>query len=69
VRIGLKLVVTPTEENKDLNCTDAFKEVRVHANQPVPVQGDGEQVGMTPVTITLVPRALHLVVPSSTEGK
>ena len=61
VRIGLKLVAT--EENKDLNCTDALKEIRVHANQPVPVQGDGEQMGTTPVTIKLVPRALHIVVP------
>jgi YegS/Rv2252/BmrU family lipid kinase len=63
VRIGLKLIAAPSDENKDLNCTDAFKEVRIHANQPVPVQGDGEQVGTTPVTITLVPRALQIVVP------
>jgi diacylglycerol kinase family enzyme len=63
VRIGLKLVAAPSEENKDLNCTDALREVRIHSNQPVPVQGDGEQVGTTPVTITLVPRALNIVVP------
>jgi YegS/Rv2252/BmrU family lipid kinase len=63
VRIGLKLIAAPTDENKELNCTDAFKDIRIHANQPVPVQGDGEQVGTTPVTITLVPSALHIVVP------
>jgi diacylglycerol kinase (ATP) len=63
VRIGLKLVAAPSEENKDLNCKDALREVRIHSNQPVPVQGDGEQVGTTPVTITLVPRALNIVVP------
>lgn len=66
VRIGLKLLTAPKEEKKELNCTDARKEVRIHANQPVPVQGDGEQVGTTPVTITLVPRALHIVVPHGT---
>ncbi len=63
VRIALKLLAAPSEEKKELNCTDALKEIRVHANQPVPVQGDGEQVGTTPVTITLVPRALEIVVP------
>ena len=63
VRIGLKLVAAPSEENKDLNCKDALREVRIHSNQPVPVQGDGEQVGTTPVTISLVPRALNIVVP------
>jgi diacylglycerol kinase (ATP) len=62
-RIALKLLAVPAEEKKDLNCTDALREVRIHANVPVPVQGDGEQVGMTPVTITLLPRALHVVVP------
>ena len=63
VRIGLKLVAAPSKEKRELNCTDASREVKIHANQPVPVQGDGEQVGTTPVTIKLVPRALHLVVP------
>jgi YegS/Rv2252/BmrU family lipid kinase len=63
VRIALKLIAVPSEEKKELNCTDAFHEVRIHANQPIPVQGDGEQVGTTPVTVTLVPRALNIVVP------
>jgi YegS/Rv2252/BmrU family lipid kinase len=63
VRIALKLIATPDSEKKELNCTDARHEVRIHCNQPVPVQGDGEQVGTTPVTIQLVPRALHIVVP------
>jgi YegS/Rv2252/BmrU family lipid kinase len=69
VRIGLKLIAAPTGEKKELNCTDARKEIRIHANQPVPVQGDGEQVGTTPVTITLVPRALQIVVPVRAESK
>ena len=69
VRIGLKILAAPAGENKDLNCVDAFKEVRIHANQPVPVQGDGEQVGTTPVTITLVPRSLQIVVPVRAESK
>ena len=67
VRIALKLIAVPSDEQNELNCTDALKEVRIHANQPVPVQGDGEQVGATPVTITLVPHALQVVVPVESE--
>lgn len=63
VHIALKLIAVPDEEKKELNCIDARHEVRVHSNRPVPVEGDGEQVGTTPVTISLVPHALHIVVP------
>ena len=63
VRIALKLLAAPEKEKKEINCTEAQHEVRIFSNQPIPVQGDGEQVGTTPVTIRLVPRALHIVVP------
>jgi diacylglycerol kinase family enzyme len=63
VRIALKIIVAPREEKQELNCTDARREVRIHSTRPVPVQGDGDKIGSTPITITLVPRALHLVVP------
>ena len=62
LRIALKLIAAP-DEKRELNCRDARQEVRIHSNQPVPVQGDGEQVGTTPVTITLIPRSLHIIVP------
>ena len=69
VKIALKLIAAPTKEKKELNCTDARKEIRIQANQPVSVQGDGEQVGTTPITITLVPHALQIVVPLNADGK
>jgi diacylglycerol kinase family enzyme len=42
---------------------DARREVRIEANGRVPVQGDGELIGTTPVTITLIPHALNVIVP------
>ena len=63
VRVALKIITAPTEEKGELNCTDALHEVRIHSNRPVPVQGDGDRFGTTPVTITLVPRALRVIVP------
>lgn len=67
VRIAMKIVAAPSEEKHELNCTDALREVRIHSNRPVPVQGDGEQIGTTPVVISLVPRAIHVVVPRTQE--
>ena len=63
LRIALKIIAAPENEKREINCRDAFREVKIHSNQLIPVQGDGEQVGTTPVTISLVPRALHVVVP------
>lgn len=63
VRIALKIIAAPREEKHELHCTDARREVRIHSNRPVPIQGDGDKIGSTPVTIKLVPRALHIVVP------
>jgi diacylglycerol kinase (ATP) len=37
--------------------------VRVEAAEPLPIELDGEQVGVTPATFELVPRALRLRVP------
>lgn len=39
------------------------QEVTIAARRPLPVQGDGDIIGTTPVTVTLVPRAISVVVP------
>lgn len=38
--------------------------VRVVTERPVPVQADGEVIGETPITISLVPSALRVLVPA-----
>jgi diacylglycerol kinase (ATP) len=63
-RMGLKLLTKPPEENEELHCLDAMREVKIQAGHSIPVQGDGELIGNTPVTVTLVPHALHLLLPA-----
>lgn len=41
----------------------AAKSVRIDARRALPVQGDGDLLGHTPVRVELVPRAVTLVVP------
>lgn len=37
--------------------------ITIHTSEPFPVQLDGEPIGMTPVTIEVVPRSLRVLVP------
>lgn len=64
LRIAFKIVTTPPKEAPpDVNCMDALHEITIRTNRPVPVQGDGEQIGVTPVTVSLIPHSLHVIMP------
>lgn len=63
VKMAFKIAVQSASETEELNCEDAMREVRVEADRRVPVQGDGELIGNTPVTVKLIPRALNVIVP------
>ena len=67
VRIAVKLLMQSSDEIEEFNCVRASRGVVVDANRSVPVQGDGELIGNTPVTVTLIPRSLHIVCPAATE--
>lgn len=63
VRMAFQIAVKPVSENEDVDCVDALREVRIESNRPVRVQGDGELIGHTPVTISLIPHALNVIIP------
>jgi diacylglycerol kinase (ATP) len=63
VRMVWKLIVRPASQSEELTCVDAYHEVHVETNRRVPVQGDGEPIGYTPVTVKLIPHALNVIVP------
>jgi diacylglycerol kinase family enzyme len=64
VRIGFNILTTPPEEAPvELDCLDALHEIIIQSNRPIPVQGDGEQIGYTPVTVKLMPHSLHIIMP------
>ena len=64
VKIAFKMVTTPPEETPpELDCLDAVDEIVIRGSHPIPVQGDGEQIGYTPVTVKLMPKSLHIIMP------
>jgi diacylglycerol kinase family enzyme len=40
---------------------------KIEAERPLPVQGDGESVGKTPISAKVLPGALHVIVPAGEE--
>ena len=44
------------------------RRVTIAAKRPMPVQGDGEIIGETPVTVEVVPEAVRVVVPAGDES-
>lgn len=67
VKMAFKIAVKPDSEMEELSCVDALHEVRIEATGRVPVQGDGELIGNTPVTVRLIPHALTVIVPPRRE--
>jgi len=45
------------------------EKIVIHTLKPVPVQADGEAIGVTPVEIRVVPQAIRVIVPPSSEPK
>lgn len=61
---GLKGAFKKLEEGETLTHFQASK-VRLEGDDECPVQCDGDPAGLCPIEITVVPRALRLIVPSA----
>ena len=54
------------KQDPNVRYLDARESVLVHCEPALPVQADGEVIGMTPVEIKVVPSAVQVVVPTAT---
>jgi diacylglycerol kinase family enzyme len=48
-----------------MRCLSADRRIVITADRPLPVQGDGELIGHTPVQVGVVPGAMQMIVPPS----
>ena len=51
------------DQVKELSCLDAREEIIISSRHPVPIQGDGEAIGTTPVHLKVVPSAVSVLTP------
>lgn len=52
---------------EELTCNSASHFIEIESRRRIPVQGDGENIGFTPVRIEVVPNSLPVIVPYTEE--
>jgi len=65
--LAMELLTNRETRQRTLECDRSHKEIMIESFRRLPVQGDGEVIGMTPVKVQLLPRALQVIIPSPPE--
>ncbi|WP_210420135.1 diacylglycerol/lipid kinase family protein [Aquisphaera giovannonii] len=63
LRVASNFVLGRHRQDPATSYQKAARVVAIQSERPLPVQGDGEVVGETPIEVQVVPRALRVVVP------
>jgi len=64
LRIASSVLLGRQRKEPNLHFLRAQRHVHIEADLPLPVQGDGDFIGYTPVHIRVVPAALNVIVPT-----
>jgi diacylglycerol kinase (ATP) len=62
-RLAWNALLGRQKHDPSMRCLSADRSIVITANQPLPVQGDGEFIGHTPVQVDVVPGAVQVIVP------
>ncbi len=63
VRSGLRVMRHRRKPLPNVRWLRARRSVKIEANRLLPVQGDGDLIGETPVDVTVLPQAVRVIVP------
>ena len=61
------MVLGRQEHLEELTCNSASEFIEIHSRSRIPVQGDGEEIGYTPVRIEVISHSLHVITPRKEE--
>lgn len=64
LRLAWHILLGRQKRDPDVRYLSAEHSITIDANQPLPVQGDGEMIGQTSVEVRVVPGALRVVMPN-----
>ncbi len=63
IRSGLRVMRYRRKPVPNVRWLRARRSVKIEANRVLPVQGDGDLIGETPVDVTVLPQAVRVIVP------
>ncbi len=63
IRSGLRVMRHHRKPLPNVRWLRARRSVKIEANRILPVQGDGDLIGETPVEVTVLPQAVRIIVP------
>lgn len=66
IRLSANILLGRPRQDPDVHYLSATRGIRVETDRPLPVQGDGDIIGQTPLHAEVVPRALRVIVPRKT---
>ena len=64
LRVAWQVLIGHRRRSPNIRYYSAERSIVVDADRPLPVQGDGEILGETPVRVQVVPDAVGVIVPS-----
>jgi len=69
LRLGWNFLSGQQKKDPSLQVLSAERSVAICADRPLPVQGDGDLIGQTPVQVKVVPRAVQVIAPLAVEPR
>jgi diacylglycerol kinase family enzyme len=63
IRSGLRVMRHHRKPLPNVRWLRARRSVKIEANRILPVQGDGDLIGETPVEVTVLPQTVRVIVP------
>ena len=67
LKLILSMLRGDQKHNWNVLCVEASREVEIRSSEKLPVQGDGDIIGRLPVTVKIVPGAIQVVAPISSQ--
>ena len=69
LRLGWNFLLGQQKKDPGLQSLSAERSVAIRANRRLPVQGDGDLIGQTPVQVKVVPSAVRVIAPLAVEHR
>jgi YegS/Rv2252/BmrU family lipid kinase len=69
LRLGRNFLLGQQKRDPSLQSLSAERRIAIRADRPLPVQGDGDLIGQTPIQVKVVPGAVRVIAPVAVEHR